>query len=353
MSQLYLEIKYARIVGQSIERWKIKKDNPFHGNGRCPICGDSAQSKTKCRFHISQMDDFLLCKCFNCDYAQGLSNFLKTYHPNLYSEFIFERYRVSGDMNDPIITSPKLDFDESVLIPSKTITDEKFLLDLPLVSDLPVNHPVSKYVYSRHIPEYPFQYAEKFYEFSSQFNGDLLDENGKPLFNRDEPRLIIPFFDRNGNVFAYQGRDLSGKSLQKYITIIINKKIPKIFGIGKVDFKKPVGIVEGPIDSLFLPNCLASVNASLVSTAKKISSVINKDLLTLIYDNEPRNKSIVAMYSEAIKDGFKIVIWPKEVDGIKDINEMSLVGKNPIKIIQKNTYSGLNAQLEFQRWKKV
>jgi hypothetical protein len=191
-------------------------------------------------------------------------------------------------------------------------------------------------------------YCENFYEFSSQFNDDLNN------LSKDEPRLIIPFFDRRGSVFAYQGRDLSGKSQQKYITVTIDKKVPKIFGIERIDLSQPIRIVEGPIDSLFLKNCLASVNASLVSTAEKLTSGINKKLnITLIYDNECRNKQIVKMYEDAIKRNYKIVIWETSTDKKEDINDMVNTGKDVEKIIKKRTFSGLMAQLEFQKWKKV
>lgn len=343
MSHLYLEIKYARIVGQSIDRWKVKKDNPFHGNGRCPVCGDSAVSKSKTRFHITQQSDTLFVKCFNCDYSTNLLGFLKVYHHNLYSELLFEKYRVDGREGTPVITVKPKPFMEAPEKPPERL----FALGLPLVSELPIDHPVRLYVASRKLPDYPFMYCENFYEFSSQFNEDL-NKTG-----RDEPRLIIPFYDKVGNIYAYQGRDLSGKSQQKYITIVIDTKFPKIFGLDRIDFKKPIKIVEGPIDSLFLDNCLASVNASLMSTANKLLIGINKTLdITLVYDNECRNTEILKMYEAAIDAGFKIVIWSTSPDKKEDINDLVLQGKDVEVIINKNTYSGLMARLEFQRWKK-
>lgn len=347
MSFLYLEIKYARMVGQHIERWKVKKDSPFHGNGRCPICLDSATNKTKCRFHIREYSGSVFVSCFNCDYSTNLLGFLKTYHPGMHSEFVFERYRVNGNEHVPIIQKPKVVLDDASFKPIKRASDAIFTLDLPLVSDLPENDPARLYMESRHLPAYPFQYAAEFYKFSSQFNDEL------SKCQKDEARIVIPFFDPSGNVFAYQGRSLSKNPAQKYITIIVNPKIPKIFGIDRVNFKKPVKIVEGPIDSLFLDNCLASVNASLVSTAKKISGVINKNLVSIVYDNEPRNKIIVDHYDSAIKDGYGVVIWPKSCDGYKDINDMASSGMNVNKIIEKNTFRGLEAQIEFQKWKKI
>jgi hypothetical protein len=339
MSSLYLDIKYARIVGQRLDRWKIRKENPFHLNARCPICGDSATNKNKARFHIIQKNDTLFCRCFNCDYSTNLFSFLKVYHSDIFSEYTFEKYRVTDSA--PVITS------KHIVETAKTPQIAVNSLDLQLVSGLDINHPVRSYVTSRNLPDYPFMYVEKFFEFSKQYNDDLVN------YTKDEPRLIIPFYDRNNNIFAYQGRDLLGKSNQKYITIIINKKIPKIFGIGNINFQKPVTIVEGPIDSLFLDNSLASVNASLVSTANRILPYINKGLITICLDNEPRNKQIVKLYQESIDQGYNTVIWPTSPDKKEDINDLVLMGKDPKKIINANTYSGLQAQLQFQRWKKI
>ena len=339
----------------TLDRGKVKRDNPLHINSRCPICLDSQKSKSKCRFHIRQHEDSIFVSCFNCGYSSNLIGYLKTYHPGMYSELIFEKYKdgVINDINAPIITTPKVDFDESLVMPVKRSSERLFTLDLPLVSDLPEDHPVARYVASRRLPDYPFMLCERFYEFSSQFNEDLLDENGVLICKQDESRLIIPFYDRKGNVFAYQGRSLAEYSALKYVTIRIDKKIPNIFGIDRVDFKKPVQIVEGPLDSLFLKNCLASVNASLVSTAEKLKSVINKERITLIYDAEPRNKAICKMYQAAISAGYRVVIWPSGYGEKVDINDLVKLGQDPQKIIDQNTHSGLSAQIYFDRWKRI
>lgn len=349
MSNLFLELKYARMLGSSIERWKVKNNSPFHGNGRCKVCGDSAKSKTLCRFHVREYSGACFVSCFNCGYSTNLIGYLKTFHPSLYSDFVFETYRVI-DNDKPLIksVSKSVVIDDSDLIPIKKPTKGLNLLDLPYVSDMDKDSAVARYVAARELPEYPFQYAQNFYSFSSQFNSEL--SSGK----RDEARLIIPFFDRSGNVFAYQGRDLSGRSPLKYITITVNPKIPKIFGVDRVDFKKPLTIVEGPIDSLFLTNCLASVNASLVATANKLLSVVKKQDITLVFDNEPRNVVILKMYSSALADGYKVCIWPKECKNKKDINQMVLEGISSgeiSEIIDKNSFSNLMGQIKFSDWR--
>ena len=119
----------------------------------------------------------------------------------------------------------------------------------------------------------------------------------------------------------------------------------------RVDLKQTVKIVEGPIDSLFLTNCVASGDANLSIAADEISA----DEKLLIFDNEPRNKEIVKMMQDAIKSGHNVVIWPDKIQG-KDINEMIVNGNSPTeieRIISSNTKSGLEAQTAFVFWKKV
>jgi hypothetical protein len=119
----------------------------------------------------------------------------------------------------------------------------------------------------------------------------------------------------------------------------------------RVDLNQTVKIVEGPVDSLFLKNCIASGDANLVLCADAISS----DKIVLIFDNEPRNKEIVKLMEDAIKLGYNVVIWPDTMEQ-KDINEMVMAGFSPDeieRIISSNTFTGLRAQMKFISWKKI
>ena len=72
---------------------------------------------------------------------------------------------------------------------------------------------------------------------------------------KDHPRLIIPFYDTTGKIFAFQGRAF-GKEQPKYLTIKLDENKQKVYGLDKVSFQKPIYITEGLIDSLFIDNCL-------------------------------------------------------------------------------------------------
>ena len=71
-----------------------------------------------------------------------------------------------------------------------------------------------------------------------------------------------------------------------------------------------------------------------------------------IYDNEPRNREIVSRIERTIDNGARVVIWPKDIQE-KDINDMFLSGLNVQSVVESNIFSGLEAKLKFNTWKKV
>ena len=71
-----------------------------------------------------------------------------------------------------------------------------------------------------------------------------------------------------------------------------------------------------------------------------------------IYDNEPRSSEIVRRIGNTIDSGDSLVIWPNGI-GDKDINDMVMSGLDVQSVIESNTYSGLEAKLKFNTWKKI
>ena len=71
-----------------------------------------------------------------------------------------------------------------------------------------------------------------------------------------------------------------------------------------------------------------------------------------IYDNEPRNREIVNRIAKTIDTGDSVVIFPSSIDE-KDINDMVMAGHDVQKIVECNTYRGLEAKLKFNTWKKI
>ena len=134
---------------------------------------------------------------------------------------------------------------------------------------------------------------------------------------------------------------------------MFDEEKPKLYGLDTIDVKLPIYVVEGPIDSMFLPNCLASAGSDVTTNLNSVSE--DKSSFIIVYDNEPRNKEIVRKVERAIEAGFPVCIWPESMEQ-KDINDMVMAGMKLRKIVEtinESTYTGLEAKLKFQQWKKV
>ena len=126
---------------------------------------------------------------------------------------------------------------------------------------------------------------------------------------------------------------------------------PKIYGLDDVDFNKLVYIVEGPIDSMFLPNCLAMAGSS--ATANFLGQLPGG--FTIIMDNEPRNEQIIAQVEKHIENNYNVCLWPDYIP-YKDVNDMIMGGmtSDEIKaVIDSNTFNGLQAKMRLVSWRKI
>ena len=76
-----------------------------------------------------------------------------------------------------------------------------------------------------------------------------------------------------------------------------------------------------------------------------------KDKVVAILDNQPRNKDVCKILDKVIDKQYKVVIWPQSLDQ-KDINDMVLAGKDPLDVVKKHIYQGLEAKIKFTEWKR-
>ena len=104
--------------------------------------------------------------------------------------------------------------------------------------------------------------------------------------------------------------------------------------------------MEGPFDSTFVENSIAMCGSDVDVGTFGWSDYI------WVLDNEPRNREIVSRISKLIDRGQKVLIWPNTVNE-KDINDMVLSGHDVQEMIESNIYSGLEAKLKFNLWKKI
>ena len=329
--QSYIDVKYVSLISPYLQQFKKKGD--FLWNFRCPYCGDSKKNRTKARGFVFRKKNDLFYKCHNCGVGATLGNLIKEIDSKTYDDYILERYKSGSQNNTP---TPEFKFDVPIF------RKKGILKDLKSIEDLSESHPARKIISDRLIPKEYYEdlyLCESFYKFTNN-----LIPNKFPSLDGDHPRLLIPFRDEQGEIFAYQGRAF-GKEQPKYLTIKLEER-DKIFGLDRVDKKEHIYVVEGPLDSLFIDNCIAIAGAEVPS--------LDCDF-TVIFDNEPRNKELLKQIEKTIDKGYKICLWPKNLRW-KDINDMIMAGyeKKDIKeIITDNTFSGAAAQLRFTKWRKI
>ena len=328
----YIDTKYLNIIGPQLLQFKKKGD--FLWNFRCPYCGDSQKSRTKARGFVYRKKNDLFYKCHNCGIGTTLGKLIEYVDSKIHKDYIMERYRCGVKTNNP---EPEFKFDVPIF------RKKGVLKSLKSISDLSTEHPARKIVEERLIPSEflsDLYLCESFYKFTN-----TLVPNKFPSLDGDHPRLLIPFRNEKGEVFAYQGRSF-GKEQPKYITIRLDDDTTKIFGLDRIDDSRQVYAVEGPLDSLFLDNCIAVGGADLAKLENDI---------VIIFDNEPRNREICKQMDSCIGFGKRIVIWPDSMKH-KDINDMIMAGyvKEQIQeIIDDNIFSGASAKLRFSEWKKI
>ena len=321
----FIDIKYINLISSRLQ--KFKKVKPHLYNFRCPICGDSQKNKNKARGYLYRIKNNTNYKCHNCGVNMSFNNFLKDIDPQTHKEYTLEKFKEGHTGKNFTTESPEDVFKN--LKSSKPTFKEKVEIDLPSAFTVDRSR---LYLESRAIFNGEFYYCEDFNEFTGNKS------------NYKDPRIVIPLI-KDGVLIGYQGRALD-KNPVKYLTTMLEEDQPKIYGYDKLNKELPVYVVEGPFDSTFLNNSVALCGSDGDVSCLEGSTII------FVYDNEPRNKEIVARISRVIERGGRVVIWPGNIKE-KDLNDMILMGHDVEKVVKEHTFSGLEAKLKFNHWKKV
>ena len=337
---LFTDLKYLKLISNRLPQFKQKSERLY--NCRCIICGDSSkkQNKTRGYFYASKND--LYYKCHNCSASMHFGSFLKQLDNSQYNQYVMERYNEGLPTNKP---HQKIE-DKFRMKDPVFEKKEETLLDkiLDRLDTLPEDNEAVQFCLKRKIPRTKFN---RLYFIKNIKDISQLNEKYKENVKGEEPRLVIPFYNLDGQLAGVTCRALRGESL-RYVTIKINEDDLLIFGLADVDKTKPIYVVEGPIDSLFLPNSIA-VGGTTFGKLDTLS--LPKDKLIVAMDNQPRNKEVCKILDKIIERQYNVVIWPQTIDE-KDINDMVLNNRDPVKIISKNIFSGLQAKVKFTEWKR-
>ena len=329
----YIDIKYITAVSPRLEKFSKKKDYLY--NFRCPYCGDSKKNRNRARGFFFRVKGDMVYKCHNCGVGRTLTNFLKDIDVNLHDQYVMEKFKNGLTGKGTTTPTPKFEFEKPKFKKSTSVNLQK-------ISELNKEHPARQYLQNRKIEDLDrFFYCPKFKEWTNKISQSQVFADTRI----DGPRIIIPLRDRDGTMFGFQGRSISPGEKLRYITIMLDESKPKIYGLDTVNSTKDVYVTEGPFDSHFITNAIAMCGSDVDLSSYDYQFVY-------AFDNEPRNREIIARIEATIKRGNKVVIFPNDVKE-KDINDMVLAGRDVERMIESNVYQGLEAKLKLNNWKKV
>lgn len=269
--------------------------------------------------------------CHNCGLTKTLKNFLYNIDSLIYSEYKRET------------SFKKFKNDEPIKI--KKNTPNMSTENIVPVNILDKNHECIKYIQNRLIPEDSWDKLFWCQDFSS-----LVKEMfGSKYEGRDFPTkgLLFKIHAIDGvfpSIVGVQLRSIDPNchKSKRFITCM-EDNWSTAFGY---EGHEPKYVVEGPIDSLFLDDCIASINSSLWRVKFPNAVYIN--------DCEPRNPQIVKQVKKCIDLGYKVVLLPEMYSGL-DINDIikkfGYSKKELTDLIDSHTYQGLTAKMKFSSWK--
>ena len=201
------DTKYLSLLSPRLDRFKKVRD--YLWNFRCPHCGDSQKHKNKARGYVYRKKTDLFYKCHNCGAGQSVGNLIKDLDPFLHKQYIMERYR-AGETGKRKSKSPEFKFETPKFKPKKPN------IDLPSIDSLPDEHYAKVYCEGRKLPQ---QFMNKIF-YTEDFKAwalSICQVDYSNLMNK-EPRLVIPFFDKNNQIIGAQGRALQDSKV-RYVTV--------------------------------------------------------------------------------------------------------------------------------------
>lgn len=332
---MWIDDKFVSLVSPRLDRF-VRKSNSLW-NFRCPICGDSEKNTRKARGYLLRHKNQLFFKCHNCSVALSFEAFLKHLDPLLYDEYRLEKFKEDRLIIQEVLLKPEAP-KPPVLFKFSPLTK------LVKISSLHPEHEAKKYIEARKIPSnfhYKIFFADNFQEWVNEFLPEKF-----PSAKKNEARIVVPMLTHDNKFFGCIGRAIEKDYTPRYYSIVINKDVPRLVGMESLDPTQHIYIVEGAFDSFFLPNAVAMCGPDLINVE------FPKGSCTYIYDNQPRNKEVADRVEKVIIQDHKVFIWPSQI-AHKDLNDCILAGMKDLKkMVDTNTFTGLEAHLHFRQWKK-
>lgn len=306
---------------------------PDRINFAAPCCGDSLKDNSKKRGNIILTGPFQMTyKCHNCGASMSLYSFFKRYNQTLSLSAI--DYFVSHKQ------------DASSYSTTNSDSSSNYLYDTNLINQYAIPREEFKQKFNleeTNIPNAAYFYLinRKQYDFT------------KFLYQSKYKLLFLLNLTKEGNIVGVQVAHLDKKykgpkyktyKLSKIYSDLLkeDKEVPTeidflsmLFNIFSIDYSKPVTIVEGPMDSFLLKNCIATCGAG-----KNVSLMLE---MRYLFDDDVTGRKHAL---EKLDEGYSVFMWDKLKQDLElphrdkwDINDLMIYcSENKIRIPNLDKY---------------
>jgi len=288
-------------------------------NFRCPICGDSKKNKHKKRGYVVFGRGVWSYTCHNECGKMSFLNFLKTYHPSVHRELMFMALIDKGPRKPK---APEKSAAEKAYAATATYQFKTGELIEIVGSYHPLAQTALAYCQRRQIPYSVYSrwfvcVKDARYHDRDTAGNILHNDKGTPKGNEYANRLIIPYYKFGGKFTQFDARSLDDKAFLRYRNLEGADR--ELYMYEWLDVTKPFFLLEGSIDSTFIPNSIAFGGTQhLMKFLEMYPEIIqNAHNGTVIWDNDD------AGYDEmpkTIKMGFSWFDW----DTIKPLPQFAL-----------------------------
>jgi len=252
----------------------------------CKCVNEQCKSRPGARkagFFWSNERNSYIYHCFKCGLTLPLYTFLKRYFPDKYISIQIDKQQNVEQTQSPLtikITNEQIKqfvqqlFKTKQIIPLNECNDEEII----------------NYVTNRQIPRQHFHrlfVTNNFFNIHQQIKTILENHKGKQfeLKQEQDKRLMWMFKTHTGDIVAFQGRRVDKKEPRYIITRFSNEEQRLIGGLEYMNINEQLFIVEGFIDSLFLPNAVSLNGLHFPSITYLVENFPFKRV-TIVFDNE-------------------------------------------------------------------
>lgn len=318
------DFAFSEAVEEVFGQYNLKLNhNGTEYNFVCPHCGDLEKTPNKRKAYV--YTDKWLYTCFKCCSPTHIMYYFKDNNPDVYQKLLFYQYGKNKKTNNssrkkqenPFINLP---FKDGELV---SLYDDNELSKQAL--QVCIDRNINKRIYDRW---YVCLKDSKFFDKDS-FGNIIIDPiTHKPIGNKYNSRIIIPYYKFGGKWNQFDARAIDKNNTLRYLNFSGVSR--DMYNIDFINFNKPFYLLEGTIDSLFIHNAASFGGAQhLKPFLEKYPKILeNKENCTVIWDND--DTGIEEMF-KTVKLGLNWFDWDGVVPNknnigktIKDINNAVL-----------------------------